>query len=86
MATALGDVTNKGDQPLLFTHPHPSESDFDFDLRIIGTSGEGFEDPAVFGLGGRLPYVERESVAALAGLKTGWLRGRVDLPRLEPLP
>ncbi len=40
----------------------------------------------VFGLGGRLPYVERESVAALAGLKTGWLRGRVDLPRLEALP
>ncbi len=38
-----------------------------------------------FGFGGRLPYVERESVAALAGLKTGWLRGRVDLPRLEPL-
>jgi 2-polyprenyl-6-methoxyphenol hydroxylase-like FAD-dependent oxidoreductase len=39
-----------------------------------------------FGYGGRLPYVERESVAALAGLKTGWLHGRVDLPRLDPTP
>lgn len=39
-----------------------------------------------FGVGGRLPYIERESVAALAGLKAGWLRGRADLPQTPFLP
>jgi 2-polyprenyl-6-methoxyphenol hydroxylase-like FAD-dependent oxidoreductase len=39
-----------------------------------------------FGLGGKLPYVERQSVAALAGLKAGWLRGRMDLPQASFLP
>ena len=34
---------------------------------------------AFFGLGGRTPYVHRQSIATLAGYKTGWLFGRLDL-------
>lgn len=34
-----------------------------------------------FGLPGRLPWVHDHSVAALSGLKTGWLSGRLDLGR-----
>ena len=34
-----------------------------------------------FGLPGRLPWVHDQSVAALSGLKTGWLSGRLDLER-----
>jgi len=34
-----------------------------------------------FGLPGRLPWVHDQSVAALSGLKTGWLSGRLDLDR-----
>ena len=34
-----------------------------------------------FGLPGRLPWVHHQSVAALSGLKTGWLSGRLDLDR-----
>jgi 2-polyprenyl-6-methoxyphenol hydroxylase-like FAD-dependent oxidoreductase len=34
-----------------------------------------------FGLPGRLPWVHDHSVAALSGLKTGWLSGHLDLER-----
>ena len=34
---------------------------------------------AFFGLGGRLPYVHRQSVLVLAGVKTGWLYGQLPL-------
>ncbi len=34
-----------------------------------------------FGLPGRLPWVHDQSVAALSGLKTGWLSGQLDLGR-----
>lgn len=36
---------------------------------------------AAFGIGGRWPWIERESMAALAGMKTGWLAGRLRLPQ-----
>jgi hypothetical protein len=39
-----------------------------------------------FGFGGRLPYAERQPVAALAGLKTACLRGGSKAPRLNPIP
>ena len=39
-----------------------------------------------FGLPGRLSWVHHHSVAALSGLKTGWLRGRLDLSRYDPPP
>ena len=39
-----------------------------------------------FGLPGRLPWVHDQSVAALSGLKTGWLAGRFDLARYDPPP
>lgn len=32
-----------------------------------------------FGLGGRLPYIHQQSIAVLAGYKTGWLWGRLNL-------
>jgi 2-polyprenyl-6-methoxyphenol hydroxylase-like FAD-dependent oxidoreductase len=35
----------------------------------------------LFGVGGRLPLVERESIAALAGIKGGWWPSRVGLPK-----
>ena len=37
-----------------------------------------------FGLPGRLSWVHGHSVAALSGLKTGWLSGRLDLSRYDP--
>ena len=37
-----------------------------------------------FGLPGRLSWVHHQSVAALSGLKTGWLAGRLDLTRYDP--
>jgi len=37
-----------------------------------------------FGLPGRLSWVHHQSVAALSGLKTGWLAGRLDLARYDP--
>ena len=37
-----------------------------------------------FGLPGRLSWVHHHSVAALGGLKTGWLAGRLDLARYDP--
>jgi 2-polyprenyl-6-methoxyphenol hydroxylase-like FAD-dependent oxidoreductase len=37
-----------------------------------------------FGLPGRLTWVHHHSVAALSGLKTGWLSGRLDLSRYDP--
>jgi len=37
-----------------------------------------------FGLPGQWSWVHRHSVAALAGLKTGWLSGRIDLARYDP--
>lgn len=37
-----------------------------------------------FGLPGRLSWVHRHSVAALAGMKTGWVSGRIDLSRYDP--
>ncbi|MFL6680593.1 MAG: FAD-dependent oxidoreductase [Burkholderiaceae bacterium] len=37
-----------------------------------------------FGLPGRWSWVHQHSVAALAGLKTGWLSGRIDLARYDP--
>jgi 2-polyprenyl-6-methoxyphenol hydroxylase-like FAD-dependent oxidoreductase len=39
-----------------------------------------------FGLPGRLTWVHHHSVAALSGLKTGWLSGRLDLSRYDPPP
>ncbi len=39
-----------------------------------------------FGLPGRLSWVHDHSVAALSGLKTGWLAGRLDLSRYDPPP
>jgi len=39
-----------------------------------------------FGLPGRLSWVHHHSVAALCGLKTGWLSGRLDLSRYDPPP
>ena len=42
--------------------------------------GPWFRD-LFFGLPGRLPWVHHQSVAALSGLKTGWLAGRLDLDR-----
>ncbi len=36
-----------------------------------------------FGLPGRLSWVHDHSVAALGGLKTGWLAGRLDLARYD---
>ena len=39
-----------------------------------------------FGLPGRLSWVHHHSVAALSGLKTGWLAGRLDLSRYDPPP
>ncbi|MDR7334643.1 NAD(P)/FAD-dependent oxidoreductase [Roseateles asaccharophilus] len=32
-----------------------------------------------FGWGGRLPYIHQQSIATLAGVKTGWLWGRLKL-------
>jgi len=37
-----------------------------------------------FGLPGRLSWVHHHSVAALAGMKTGWVSGRIDLSRYDP--
>ena len=37
-----------------------------------------------FGLPGRLSWVHHHSIAALSGLKTGWLAGRLDLSRYDP--
>jgi hypothetical protein len=37
-----------------------------------------------FGLPGRLSWVHHHSVAALAGMKTGWVSGRIDLARYDP--
>ena len=39
-----------------------------------------------FGLPGRLSWVHHHSIAALSGLKTGWLAGRLDLSRYDPPP
>jgi 2-polyprenyl-6-methoxyphenol hydroxylase-like FAD-dependent oxidoreductase len=39
-----------------------------------------------FGLPGRLSWVHHHAVAALCGLKTGWLAGRLDLTRYDPPP
>jgi len=39
-----------------------------------------------FGRPGQWSWVHRHSVAALAGLKTGWLAGRIDLARYDPPP
>jgi 2-polyprenyl-6-methoxyphenol hydroxylase-like FAD-dependent oxidoreductase len=39
-----------------------------------------------FGLPGRLPWVHDQSIAALSGLKTGWLSGRLDLARYDLPP
>ena len=45
--------------------------------------GPAFRD-LFFGLPGRLGWVHDHSVAALSGLKTGWLAGRLDLSRYDP--
>lgn len=37
-----------------------------------------------FGLPGRLSWVHHHAVAAVSGLKTGWLSGRLDLSRYDP--
>ena len=37
-----------------------------------------------FGLPGRLGWIHDQSIAALSGLKTGWLSGRLDLSRYTP--
>lgn len=61
-------------------------------LRFYGQASRGltpmFQSHAVFapwlrdrffGWGGRLPYVHQQSIATLAGVKTGWLWGRLSL-------
>lgn len=61
-------------------------------LRFYGQASKGltpmFQSHAVlapwlrdrfFGWGGRLPYVHQQSIAVLAGYKTGWLWGRLEL-------
>ncbi|KQV92448.1 MULTISPECIES: FAD-dependent oxidoreductase [unclassified Roseateles] len=61
-------------------------------LRFYGQASKGltpmFQSHAVvapwlrdrfFGWGGRLPYVHQQSIAVLAGYKTGWLWGRLKL-------
>jgi len=39
-----------------------------------------------FGRPGQWSWVHRHSVAALAGMKTGWFAGRIDLARYDPPP
>lgn len=61
-------------------------------LRFYGQASRGltpmFQSHAVvapwlrdrfFGWGGRLPYLHQQSIATLAGVKTGWLWGRIKL-------
>lgn len=61
-------------------------------LRFYGQASRGltpmFQSHAVvapwlrdqfFGWGGRLPYIHQQSIATLAGVKTGWLWGRIKL-------
>jgi 2-polyprenyl-6-methoxyphenol hydroxylase-like FAD-dependent oxidoreductase len=61
-------------------------------LRFYGQASKGltpmFQSHAVvapwlrdrfFGWGGRLPYIHQQSIATLAGVKTGWLWGRLKL-------
>lgn len=61
-------------------------------LRFYGQASRGltpmFQSHAVvapwlrdrfFGWGGRLPYIHQQSIATLAGFKTGWLWGRLEL-------
>lgn len=61
-------------------------------LRFYGQASRGltpmFQSDAVlapwlrdrfFGWGGRLPYIHQQSIATLAGYKTGWLWGRLKL-------
>ena len=61
-------------------------------LRFYGQASRGltpmFQSHAVvapwlrdrfFGWGGRLPYIHQQSIATLAGVKTGWLWGRLKL-------
>lgn len=61
-------------------------------LRFYGQASKGltpmFQSHAVvapwlrdrfFGWGGRLPYIHQQSIATLAGYKTGWLWGRLQL-------
>lgn len=61
-------------------------------LRFYGQASRGltpmFQSHAVvapwlrdrfFGWGGKLPYIHQQSIATLAGYKTGWLWGRLEL-------
>ncbi|MBW8847631.1 MAG: FAD-dependent monooxygenase [Burkholderiales bacterium] len=61
-------------------------------LRFYGQASKGltpmFQSHAVvapwlrdrfFGWGGKLPYIHQQSIATLAGVKTGWLWGRLKL-------
>ena len=61
-------------------------------LRFYGQASKGltpmFQSHAIvapwlrdrfFGWGGRLPYIHQQSIATLAGVKTGWLWGRLKL-------
>ena len=61
-------------------------------LRFYGQASRGltpmFQSHAVvapwlrdrfFGWGGKLPYIHQQSIATLAGVKTGWLWGRIKL-------
>jgi 2-polyprenyl-6-methoxyphenol hydroxylase-like FAD-dependent oxidoreductase len=61
-------------------------------LRFYGQASRGltpmFQSHAIvapwlrdrfFGWGGRLPYIHQQSIATLAGVKTGWLWGRLKL-------
>lgn len=61
-------------------------------LRFYGQASKGltpmFQSHAVlapwlrdrfFGWGGKLPYIHQQSIATLAGVKTGWLWGRLEL-------
>jgi 2-polyprenyl-6-methoxyphenol hydroxylase-like FAD-dependent oxidoreductase len=61
-------------------------------LRFYGQASRGltpmFQSHAIvapwlrdrfFGWGGRLPYVHQQSIATLAGVKTGWVWGRLSL-------
>jgi len=85
LAAELGN----GDWPQVFeryTHRRRAH------LRFYGQASKGltpmFQSHAVvapwlrdrfFGWGGKLPYIHQQSIATLAGYKTGWLWGRLKL-------
>ncbi len=78
-----------GDWPAVFARYSRRRSAH---LRFYGQASKGltpmFQSHAVvapwlrdqfFGWGGKLPYIHQQSIATLAGVKTGWLWGRLKL-------